>query len=120
MPERRTDKRSSNTDRRESPRLIERFLIRESGDDEGDWERHEGNLSLGGFAFTGTHPTYSNAVDVRFRLKGVAQEIRARGEVIRVKTEGKQVEFHVRFTQLSEGDEMDIAKFIDDRLIEER
>ncbi len=117
MAERRTDKRNANTDRRDSPRLLERFLIRETGDDDGDWERHQGDLSLGGFSWTGTHPTYGKAVDVRFRLKGVTHEIRARGEVIRVKTSGKQVEFHVRFTQLSAEDEMAIAKFIDDALV---
>jgi PilZ domain len=119
MAERRHSKRDSNSDRRDSPRLLERFLVRESNDVDGEWERHEGDLSLGGFSFTGTHPTFGKDVDVRFRLKGILKEIHARGEIIRVKTSGRQVEFHLRFVELKADDEMAIAKFIDDWMVSE-
>ncbi len=101
-------------DRRDSPRVAMKFLVREKGE-EGAYEERDGDLSLGGIHWVGKTAPLGKDVEVRFRLPGVAREIRTDGEIIRLSsTEGKQIGFHVRFTELDLPDELSIARFLDD------
>jgi hypothetical protein len=43
----------------------------------------------------------------------VPKELRARGELIRVKAAGAGIDFHVRFTELDVVSELAIARFLD-------
>ena len=92
------------------------FLVRDVGSREGEWEERKGDLSLGGIYWRGTTAPQGAEVDVRFRLPGVSNELRARGEIIRVRAAGSGIDFHVRFTTLELGVELAIAKFIDEHL----
>ena len=75
------DIRSAEDDRRDSPRVPMTFLVRDADHDEGEWEEREGDLSLGGISWHGKTAPLGREVDVRFRLPGVARELRARGEI---------------------------------------
>lgn len=100
-------------DRRESPRVPMKFLVRDTTASEGAWEEREGDLGLGGLSWKGKFPALTSFVDVRFRIPGVAKEIRARGEIIRMSGEGKDLGFHVRFTELDVQSELAIARHLD-------
>lgn len=99
-------------DRRDSPRVPMKFLIRDLKDDSG-WHEREGDLSLGGIAWRGKFPAMGTDVEVRFRLPGVPREIRASGEIIRVVQKTGSLEFNVRFTELDVRSELAIAKYLD-------
>ena len=92
-----------------------RFLLRDVGND-GDWEEREGDLSLGGISWHGKTPALGTEVDSRFRLPGVAQELHARAEILRVKSEEQGVHFQLRFTDLDIETERAIARYLDDLL----
>ena len=114
--EKRGAARAGDDERRESPRVEMTFLVRDVGSREGEWEERKGDLSLGGIYWRGTTAPQGAEVDVRFRLPGVSNELRARGEIIRVRAAGAGIDFHVRFTTLELGVELAIAKFIDEHL----
>jgi hypothetical protein len=100
-------------DRRDSPRVEMTFLLRDIGLRDGEWEERVGDLSLGGIFWRGKTAPHGTEVDVRFRLPGVPKELRARGELIRVKAAGAGIDFHVRFTELDVVSELAIARFLD-------
>jgi PilZ domain len=103
-------------ERRESPRVKMEFLLRDVGMRDGEWELREGDLSLGGISWRGKTAPHGTEVDVRFRLPGVTKELRARGEILRVKAAGQGIDFHVRFTELEVTAELAIAKHLDEWL----
>jgi hypothetical protein len=99
-------------DRRTSKRVPMSFLVRNIAEG-GSYEEWEGNLSLGGIYFRGRYPPLGSEVEVRFRLKGVPKEIRARGEIIRVSSRDGGLDFHVRFTELDVPSENAVAAYIE-------
>ncbi len=107
-------------DRRDSPRVPMRFLVRDAGLSEGDWEERDGDLSLGGISWEGKTPALGTEVDVRFRLAGTSREVRVRGELIRVKDAGSSIGFHLRFTDVELDAERAIAKYLDEWLAKTR
>jgi hypothetical protein len=104
----------AHQDRRDSLRLPMRFLVRETGNVDGEWEEREGDISLGGIYWRGKTMAVGKEVDVRFRLRGVARELRARGEIIRVKTGESGIDFHLRFTEVELEVELAVARYMDD------
>ena len=104
----------AHEDRRDSLRLPMRFLVRETNNDDGEWEEREGDISIGGIYWRGKTMAVGKEVDVRFRLRGVAKELRARGEIIRVKTGDTGIDFHLRFTEVATDVELAIARYMDD------
>jgi hypothetical protein len=103
-------------ERRDSPRVEMTFLLRDVGVRDAEWEERIGDLSLGGIYWRGKTAPHGTEVEVRFRLPGVAKELRARGEIIRVKAAGTGIDFHVRFTELDVVNELAIAKYLDEWL----
>lgn len=109
-----TQRKATQDDRRDSPRVAMTFLVRDIGLPDGEWEERQGDLSLGGIYWKGQTAPHGSEVDVRFRLAGVPKEIRCRGEIIRVKAAGTNIHFHVRFTELDVQSELAIARALDD------
>lgn len=108
-------KAAHGDDRRDSPRVPMTFLLREKDNEE--WVERSGDLSLGGIFWHGRTPSTGTEVDVRFRLTGVPREVRAKGEIIRVKEQGSEnIDFHLRFTELDVESELAVAKYLDDWL----
>lgn len=103
-------------ERRDSPRVPMSFLVRDIGLRDGEWEERQGDLSLGGISWRGKTAPHGTEVDVRFRLPLVPKEVRARGEILRVKAAGVGIDFHLRFTDLDVRSELAIARFLDDWL----
>jgi PilZ domain len=104
-------------ERRDSPRVPMTFLVRDVLQRKGPWEERSGDLSLGGIAWTGRTAPQGKEVDVRFRLLGVPKELKARGELIRVRaTAGANIDFRVRFTELDVKTELVIARFLEEWL----
>ncbi len=88
------------------------FLLRDVAEG-GSYLERDGNLSLGGLYWKGKSPPFGTKVDVRFRLPGVPKEIQAKGEIIRVMEQGRELDFHVRFVELDVADELAIARHLD-------
>lgn len=109
-------KHASEDERRDSPRVPMSFLVRDVGLRDGEWEERQGDLSLGGISWRGKTAPHGTEVDVRFRLPLVPKEVRARGEILRVKAAGVGIDFHLRFTDLDVRSELAIARFLDDWL----
>jgi hypothetical protein len=107
-------KQSTEDERRDSPRVPMSFLVRDVGLRDGEWEERQGDLSLGGISWRGKTAPHGTEVDVRFRLPLVPKEVRARGEILRVKAAGVGIDFHLRFTDLDVRSELAIARFLDD------
>lgn len=107
------EKDPRHEDRRDSPRLPMRFLVRDTAATEGAWEEREGDLGVGGIHWKGKTAALGTFVDVRFRIPGVPRELRARGEIIRISGGGKDLGFHVRFTDLDVQSELAIARHLD-------
>ena len=105
---------SAEEDRRESPRVPMSFLVRDADHDAGEWEERAGDLGLGGISWRGKTAPLGREVDVRFRLPGVSRELRARGEIIRLKNDGHELLFQLRFLELDTACELAIAKYLDD------
>lgn len=113
------DKKRTNYDeRRDSPRVPMQFLVRDVGLTEGEWEQREGDLSLGGISWKGKTAPHGTEVEVRFRLPKVPKEVRALGEILRVKSAGQGIDFHLRFTELDVRAELAIARYLDEWLAE--
>lgn len=104
---------SAEEDRRDSDRVPMTFLVRDAGHD-GEWEERAGDLSLGGIAWPGKTEPLGKEVDVRFRLPGVPRELRARGEIIRLKAMDKGLYFQVRFLEIDTATELAIARHLQD------
>ena len=101
------------SDRRDSTRVPMTFLVRDVAEG-SDYVERSGDLSLGGIFFKGKSPPFGTQVEVRFRLPGVPREVKAVGEIIRLKESGRDLDFHVRFTELDVAAELAIAKHLDD------
>jgi hypothetical protein len=97
-------------ERRDSPRVPMRFLVRRAGS-EVAFEPHEGDLSLGGCAFRGGGMEPGWALEMRFLLPGVADEMHVRGEVLRTSDAAAT---RVRFLDLPVEAELAIARYLDD------
>jgi len=110
----------SEDERRDSPRVPMSFLVRDVGLRDGEWEERQGDLSLGGISWRGKTAPHGTEVDVRFRLPLVPKEVRARGEILRVKAAGVGIDFHLRFTDLDVRSELAIARFLDDLLAKKK
>jgi uncharacterized protein (TIGR02266 family) len=102
-----------NEDRRDSIRVPMKFLVRDVSEG-GSYVEREGDLSLGGIYWRGKTAPFGTEVEVRFRLTGVPKEVKAKGEIIRVKEVGGDVDFHVRFTELDVESELAVARFLED------
>ena len=109
-------KKQTEDERRDSPRVPMMFLVRDVGLRDGEWEERQGDLSLGGISWRGKTAPHGTEVDVRFRLPLVPKEVRARGEILRVKAAGVGIDFHLRFTELDVRSELAIARFLDEWL----
>lgn len=115
MDEEKSQKSKGHDDRRDSPRVPMTFLLRDIADSSGEWVEREGDMSLGGIYWRGKTAPHGVDVEVRFRVPGVPREIRARGEIIRVKDQGGvAIDFHVRFTELDVQSELGVAKYLDE------
>src|SRR5688500_1002400 len=97
-------------ERRESPRAQMTFLVRDLGDERGEWAEREGELSVGGIHWLARNKPEGPRVEVRFRLPGVSTEVRAEGEIIRVTEDGGGSRLQVRFTELDVAHELAIAR----------
>jgi uncharacterized protein (TIGR02266 family) len=100
-------------ERRDSPRVPMRFLVRREGE-EGGFEAREGNLSLGGLAWSGEGPEAGARMEVRFLLPGGKDEVQVLGEVLSVREGQEGSSVHVRFIDLPMETEMSIARYLDD------
>jgi hypothetical protein len=107
------DRRDKYDDRRDSPRVPMKFLLRDVAEG-GSYVEREGDLALGGIYWKGKYAPHGTNVEVRFRLQGVPKEIKAQGEIIRVVDRGNNIDFHVRFTDLDVSAELAIAKYLDE------
>ncbi|MDQ3263292.1 MAG: PilZ domain-containing protein [Myxococcota bacterium] len=99
-------------DRRDSPRVPMRFHVRPI-DGDGDFQLHEGDLSIGGALF---HTAVAGAGDlyqIKFRLPDQQQEILCKAEVLRVRDAGSLKRVHLKFVELSLEQELGIARYID-------
>ena len=113
-------KKQTEDKRRDSPRVPMSFLVRDVGLRDGEWEERQGDLSLGGISWRGKTAPHGTEVDVRFRLPLVPKEVRARGEILRVKAAGVGIDFHLRFTELDVRSELAIARFLDEWIAKQR
>lgn len=100
-------------DRRESPRVPMRFLVRDPSAG-SSYQEHEGLLSLAGFAWPASEPPGGSDVEVRFSL-GDGPEIEAKGEIVREIEDSPSQKFHVLFTELDLQTELAIARYLDER-----
>jgi hypothetical protein len=108
----KSDRRIKDDERRDSPRVPMKFLLRDVTEG-GSYVEREGDLSLGGIYWKGKYPPRGTDVEVRFRLQGVPKELKAKGEIIRVMDRGSNIDFHVRFTDLDTASELIIARYLD-------
>jgi hypothetical protein len=102
---------SPGEDRRDSDRVPIRLLVRDAALG-GSFEERAGNLGLGGVYYTEGHPPVGNRVELRFLLPGTRDEVRARGEILRVSREGGSFGAHVRFADMPIEAELAIARFL--------
>ncbi len=100
-------------DRRESPRVSMRILVRRAGSS-GAFDSREGNISLGGFAWFGAAMPVGTKVEARFSLPDSGGEIEVRGEVLHVGHGSRGTSAHVRFLDLPEEAEVRIARYLDE------
>jgi len=93
-------------ERRDSPRVPMRFLVRSAAD--SDFQQREGDLSLGGVAYLGAKVT--GPCEIRLRLPNAVQELLLRAEPL---GDG-QDKVHLRFVDLDTATELTIARYLDD------
>jgi hypothetical protein len=101
-------------DRRDSERAPMVYLIRSAGA-KGPWDLRQGELSMGGIFWADPEAPPSKSVEVRFRLPGTRNEVRAFGEVLRLREGGGSPGLHVRFTYLDIESELAIARYLHQR-----
>ena len=99
-------------DRRDSPRVPVRVLVRDPSTG-GSFDERPGNLSLGGIHYQDDHPPRGSRLEVRVLLPGTRTEIRCTGEVVRVFRERGAFGTHVRFADISLEDARAIARLLD-------
>jgi hypothetical protein len=103
MAESKVSPGSGAEERRESPRVPMRFLVRRAGS--------EGDLSLGGCALRGGALEGGTQVELRLLLPSAPDELKVQGEVL----PGARGEAaRVRFLDLSVEEELAIARHLDD------
>lgn len=100
-------------ERRSSPRVAMRFLVRKA-DTADMFIPREGNLSLGGFAWFGSALSVGSKVEARFTLPGAIDEFQVRGEVLHVGHGPRGSSSHARFLELPLEVEMRIARYLDE------
>src|SRR5512133_1854154 len=81
-------------DRRESPRIPMRLLIRDLAEG-GSFEEYDGDLSVGGALVHGRHPPTGKQFEVRFRLPRMPKDFRIRAELLRVRDEPEGMNYHL-------------------------
>jgi uncharacterized protein (TIGR02266 family) len=103
-------------DRRDSHRLPIEVEVSEGNK---PFEKHEGNISIGGIFFRKplTLPTGA-VVQLRFKLPGFEEELLLKGEVMEITAVGTPEEkgTRVRFTGLDIKSEMTIARYLDEHM----
>jgi hypothetical protein len=110
MAESKISPGSGAEERRESPRVPMRFLVRRAGSEAG-FEAFEGDLSLGGCALRGGALEGGTQVELRLLLPSAPDELKVQGEVL----PGARGEAaRVRFLDLSVEEELAIARHLDD------
>jgi hypothetical protein len=88
-----------------------RFSLRPAGG--GDFREHEGDLSLGGVAFSG-EAVEAGRYDVHFRLPGQEGEVRVRAEALGAGAPGRVTgKVQLRFVDLDTAAELAIARYLD-------
>jgi hypothetical protein len=101
-------------DRRESHRVPIEVEVREGN---GPFEKHQGNIAIGGMFFVKplSLPTAA-VVQLRFVLPGLEQEVKVKAEVVEITAVGKPQNrgTRVRFIDLDIKSELSIAKYLDD------
>jgi hypothetical protein len=113
MAERNDSPGARGEERRDSPRVPMRFLVRRAGSG-SEFEAREGDLSLGGCAWRGAGYEGGTQMELRFLLPSLPDELLVRGEVLKV-TEGAQGAItHMRFVELPVETELAIARYLDD------
>lgn len=112
MAERTDSTGPKSEERRDSPRLPMKFLVRRTGT-EAEFEPREGDLSLGGCAFRGAALEPGTHLEVRFLLPSLPDELKVRGEVLTT-PEAAQGATRVRFVELPVEVELSIARYLDD------
>ncbi len=105
----------SGADRRDSPRVPMKFLVRDLAEG-GSFQEFQGDLSVGGAAFLGRYPPTGSQFEVRFRLPGQDKDVRCKAELIRVRDEAEGKGVHLRFLEIDVDQELAIARYIDDLL----
>ena len=99
-------------DRRDSPRLPVRVLVRDPSLG-GSFDERPGNLSLGGVHYRDDHPPRGGRLELRVLLPGTRTEIRCTGEVVRATRDRGTFGVHVRFADLSLEEARAVARFLD-------
>lgn len=102
----------SDSDRRDSPRVPMKFLVRDL-EEGGSFQEYEGDLAVGGAFFTARYPPAGTQYEVRFHLPGLPKDIRARGELLRIRDDKKGMGYHLRFKDLDVASELAIARYLD-------
>jgi hypothetical protein len=97
-------------ERRESPRVAARFQVQEltAG---GTLKERTGNISLGGVFWQTEDQPLSALVEIRLQPEPEI-EVRAVGEVIRVREIGTEFGVHVRFSEVALDHELRLARFL--------
>jgi uncharacterized protein (TIGR02266 family) len=104
---------SGSEERRESPRVPMRFLVRRAGSEAG-FEAFEGDLSLGGCALRGGTLEGGTQVELRLLLPSAPDELRVKGEVLPETRGEPSGAARVRFLNLAVEQELAIARHLDD------
>ncbi len=105
----------SGADRRDSPRVPMKFLVRDLAEG-GSFQELQGDLSVGGAAFHVRYPPTGSQFEVRFHLPGLEKDVRCKAELLRVRDEAAGKGVHLRFLELDVNLELAIARYIDDLL----
>ena len=100
------------TDRRESPRVPVRMMVRETALG-GSFEERQGDLSVGGVYYTAPHPPGGTELEIRLLVPGGRGEVIARAEVLHVSRVRGGFGAHVRFLDLPLESELAIARYLD-------
>lgn len=100
-------------ERRDSPRVPMRFLVRRAGTG-AEFEAYEGDLSLGGCAWYGGMMEAGAQVELRLILPSAPDELNVRGEVLHVTVNERGTARHARFVDMSVETELAIARHLDD------
>ena len=103
-------------DRRDSHRVP---IAVEVSEGNKPFEKHEGNISIGGIFFRKPLVLPTGAVvQLRFKLPGVEKELLLKGEVVEITAVGTPEEkgTRVRFVGLDLKSEMTIARYLDEHL----